>query len=108
MSFNLYMDFNRNQKLKMKKTMKKIFVTIIIIAGTFSITLLSSCSPSKLVSEKSGAQLWGENCNRCHNAPSMDQYSKDQWSIIGAHMRVRANVTNEEVKKIVSFLQGNS
>jgi hypothetical protein len=88
--------------------MKKIITSIILTLGIFLMTFLNGCAPTKLVADKSGAQLWGENCNRCHNAPSMDQYSKDQWSVIGAHMRVRANVTNDEIKKIVSFLQGNS
>lgn len=88
--------------------MKKIIIITIITAALFFLTLLNSCTPSKIISEKSGAQLWGENCNRCHNAPSMDQYSKEQWGIISAHMRIRANVTADEIKKITSFLQGQS
>lgn len=88
--------------------MKKIIIITVITAATFLMTLLNSCAPSQIISEKSGAQLWGENCNRCHNAPSMDQYSKDQWGIISAHMRIRANVTTDEIKKITSFLQGQS
>jgi hypothetical protein len=88
--------------------MKKIIFIMIIATGVFTISLLNSCAPCKLVSEKSGAQLWGENCNRCHNAPSMDQYSKEQWSVVSVHMRIRANVTSDEIKKITAFLQGNS
>jgi hypothetical protein len=98
------MDFNFI--IKKKKNMKKIIVILVIVAGAFPMLLMNSCAPSKLVSEKSGAQLWGENCNRCHNAPSMDQYSKDQWTVIGAHMRVRANLTTAEINKVVGFLQG--
>jgi nitrate/TMAO reductase-like tetraheme cytochrome c subunit len=84
--------------------MKKIILLISIISG--SSLLLDSCAPTKEVAEKSGAQLWGENCNRCHNAPSQDQYSKDQWTIIGSHMKLKAGLTNTEVTKIISFLKG--
>jgi len=33
--------------------------------------------------------------------------SKEQWEVIGTHMRVRANVTEDEANKIVAFLQGS-
>ena len=85
--------------------MKKIIILFaFVISG--SILLLDSCAPTKAIAEKSGAQLWGENCNRCHNAPSQDQYSKEQWGIIGNHMKLKAGITNDEMVKIVSFLKG--
>ena len=85
--------------------MKKIFV---IISFTISVCaiIVTGCAPTKAISEKSGALLWGENCNRCHSAPSQDQYTKDQWTIIGAHMKLKAGITNDEEKKIVAFLRG--
>ena len=87
--------------------MKKIFILLVfIISGTAF--LLSSCAPTKEIAAKSGAQLWGENCNRCHNAPSMDQYSKEQWTVIGVHMKLKASLTDEEMKKIVVYLQTGS
>ena len=85
--------------------MKKIILFIIIVISGSSV-LLNSCAPTKEVAEKSGALLWGENCNRCHNAPSQDQYSKAQWTIIGTHMKSKAGLTNDEVTKIVAFLKG--
>jgi nitrate/TMAO reductase-like tetraheme cytochrome c subunit len=85
--------------------MKKIIIIILFLI-TGSAMLFSSCAPTKDIAEKSGAQLWGENCNRCHNAPSMDQYSKEQWTIIGSHMKLKAGLTNDEMTKIVAFLKG--
>jgi hypothetical protein len=85
--------------------MKRIYITIIAVIVGCSSVIFNGCAPTKAISEKSGAQLWGENCNRCHNAPSMDQYSKDHWDIIGTHMKIRANVTDAEIQKIVVFLQ---
>src|SRR6266699_1938749 len=57
---------------------------------------------------KSGAQLWAENCNRCHNIRSPSNYSPAQWEVVMAHMRVRANLTPEEHKKILEFLKSGS
>jgi hypothetical protein len=58
--------------------------------------------------EKSGAQLWAENCVRCHNIRSPSSYSPAQWEVVMMHMRVRANLTPEEHKKILEFLKSGS
>ena len=55
--------------------------------------------------EKSGAQLWGEACNRCHLAPSPADYNDTDWSTISLHMRIRANLTENDITKIESFLK---
>jgi len=57
---------------------------------------------------KSGAQLWADNCQRCHNARSPGSLSPAQWEVAMMHMRVRANLTPEEHKKILEFLKGGS
>lgn len=86
---------------------KKIISILAINAIIISI-IISGCAVSQNIKDKSGAQLWGENCNRCHNSPSMEQYSKEHWDVIGTHMRVRANVTDDEANKIIAFLQGTA
>jgi hypothetical protein len=58
--------------------------------------------------EKSGAELWAENCVRCHNIRSPSSYSPAQWEVVMMHMRVRANLTPEEHKKILEFLKSGS
>lgn len=57
---------------------------------------------------KGGAQLWAENCVRCHNIRSPSNYSPAQWEVVMMHMRLRANLTPEEHKKIVEFLKSGS
>ncbi len=54
---------------------------------------------------KGGAQLWAENCARCHNVRSPASYSDAQWEVALMHMRVRANLTAEEYKKVLEFLK---
>jgi hypothetical protein len=58
--------------------------------------------------EKGGAELWAENCVRCHNIRSPSNYSPAQWEVVMMHMRVRANLTPEEHKKILEFLKSGS
>jgi hypothetical protein len=70
--------------------------------------VLQSCKTPQSISDKSGALLWSENCQRCHNLPTPTLYIDDQWEILGRHMRVRANLTPDETQKIVAFLQSSN
>lgn len=73
-------------------------------AGILLAVLLNSCVESQKVAAKTGAQLWAENCQRCHNTPSPNTFSHEQWITIGMHMQTRAQITNTERDKIVAFL----
>ncbi len=86
----------------MKKT---IFLLAAFIGMAGMVFLTSSCAVTQAVADKTGAQLWGENCLRCHNSPSPADYSDAEWATIGMHMRIRNNLTKEETDKIVAFLQ---
>ena len=89
--------------------MKKI--NIIISTGffcTLTAMYISGCKPSQAVSDKMGATLWGENCQRCHNLPPPTMYNDDQWKAIVTHMQVRANITKTEATKILEFLQASN
>lgn len=57
------------------------------------------------VSEVGGALLWSQNCARCHNLRSPRERSDREWSAIVHQMRVRANLTSEEHRLILRFLQ---
>ena len=54
---------------------------------------------------KGGAQLWAENCVRCHNNRSPSTYSDAEWDVAMHHMRIRANLTAEEHRRILEFLK---
>ena len=83
---------------------KKITFIIIGLMGIASAITIAGCKTSEAIASKSGAQLWGENCRRCHNAPDPNTYSPEQWKTVGMHMQSRALLTNEERDKIVAFL----
>ena len=86
--------------------MKKIPIIIGVFAAFTAVTIINSCAiTSDMAALKSGAQLWGENCLRCHNAPSPETFSDTEWDVAIMHMRVRANLTEDEAVKIAEFLK---
>ncbi|HEV8506684.1 MAG TPA: cytochrome c [Chitinophagaceae bacterium] len=90
----------------MKNTPKKAFTVLMVMAlGLFINITFIACTASQKVSAKSGAQLWAENCQRCHNTPSPATFSPEKWETVGMHMQTRALITDEEKTKIVDFLK---
>ena len=90
----------------MKKITHKTLNFAVLVAFIFVFALsINSCAVSQKVANKSGAQLWAENCQRCHNTPSPSSFSADQWETIGMHMQTRALITEKERDKVVMFLQ---
>ncbi len=89
----------------MKKMNHIKTVFIITVLAIFSATIINSCKTPDAILNKSGAQLWGENCNRCHNAPDPKTYSDDQWDAATEHMRQKAILTDLEITKVRDFLK---
>lgn len=86
--------------------MKKLKIIALTLGAAIMFNAyLSGCKVSEEIQAKSGAQLWGENCTRCHNVPSPADFSDSQWDLIGSHMRMRANLTARETEKIIEFLK---
>jgi mono/diheme cytochrome c family protein len=85
-------------------------VTFALVAGAFLIAGCASppAAPAGRVQNESGpsgARLWAQNCTRCHNSRPPSDYSGAHWEVAMLHMRVRANLTAEEHRKILEFLQ---
>ena len=55
-----------------------------------------------------GSKLWAQNCARCHNSRPSSDYSNEKWDVAMLHMRVRANLTAQEHKSILEFLQSGN
>jgi len=52
-----------------------------------------------------GAKQWAEVCGRCHNVRDARDLRDDQWITTAFHMRIRAGLTGEETRNILTFLQ---
>ena len=91
--------------MKILNNKKLTILSLLVLVIGSMILILDSCTASQKISIKSGAQLWSENCQRCHNTPSPSTFSHEQWETIGMHMQSRALLTETEKNKIVEFLK---
>ena len=55
-----------------------------------------------------GVQAWTDNCARCHNMRDPKEFRDDQWRVTMTHMRVRAGLTGQETRDILTFLQAGN
>ena len=98
-----------------KTFFQRVFAQVLLVALLFGAACAVSKPQSGAVSgelkdqkaqvAKSGAQLWGENCMRCHNSRAPSSYNDADWDVVVHHMRVRANLTSVESTRILEFLQ---
>jgi hypothetical protein len=89
--------------MKNRISIKTILAILVIVIS--SSVIIIGCKVPESIAAKSGAQLWGENCNRCHNAPDPHTFSDDQWDAAVEHMHQKAILTDAEAKKIAEFLK---
>lgn len=52
-----------------------------------------------------GAKSWADNCSRCHNMRDPQDLRDDQWITTAFHMRLRAGLTGQQTRDILTFLQ---
>ncbi len=98
--------------MKTKRLSSFAFTSSLLLASLVAIAGCASDSGEKPAEgapeTKGAAQIWAENCGRCHNVRSPSQYSDAQWEVIGSHMRVRGYLTGAEQRTIVEFLKAGN
>lgn len=62
----------------------------------------SSAATSQRAAPERGAEVFEQNCSRCHNAPQ--GFSSHISGTIATHMRVRANLSDRDYKALLHFL----
>ncbi len=77
---------------------------VVRTAAADSSTSKPAAAPKKL----SGAELYSMNCNRCHQERYPTERTAAQWRTILLHMRVRANLPDQQARIILQYLQDNS
>lgn len=55
-----------------------------------------------------GARDYGRICGRCHNPRSPLERTDRDWVTIINHMRVRGNLTGDQVQNVLAFLQATN
>lgn len=90
-------DLNRN-------IVKFIFVSSFLIFSGMG----NAADDNKNGDSIRGATEWANNCSRCHNMRDPKDFRDDSWRQIVAHMRVRAGLTGQQARDILSFLQSSN
>ncbi len=92
----------------MTRNYKKIliFITLafMISAGLSIQTIYAAQQNNDIGPFSKGAKLWADTCSRCHNMRRPNEFRPDQWRVIMAHMRIRAQLTGQETREILMFL----
>jgi len=55
-----------------------------------------------------GAQVWANNCGRCHNIRPPTERTDAQWATVLMHMRARANLTRHQADAVLAYLQATN
>lgn len=78
------------------------------LSAIIGFALLAGCAGNMKQANKPGAQLWGENCGRCHNIRPITSLDDSHWEVVVQHMRTRALLTEDEAIKITEFLKASN
>lgn len=82
------------------------------VMGTALIALAAAMLAADASAQESevsqGASVYGRVCGRCHNPRSPLERSDNEWVIIANHMRVRGNLTRDQIRSVVAFLQATN
>ncbi len=99
----------------MKNRANKIYEQVLKFSGAGLVLLASSYSASILAADypeagnfSDGSKVWAENCNRCHNMRGPKELRDDQWISTAYHMRIRAGLTGQETRDVITFLQASN
>ena len=91
----------------MKKTNILLAVHVISLSILSMTNALAGNFPEKGDMVR-GAKAWSDNCVRCHNLRDSSELRDDQWVTTVFHMRVRGNLTGQETRDILTFLQNSN
>jgi len=95
---------------------QKHFILRALLLGAVSLTMQAQSTntsqastptkkdsaPAKQQQQSEGERVFTQNCSRCHNAP--DSFSPHISGTIVMHMRVRASLSEHDVRELLHFL----
>ncbi len=91
----------------------KIFnLSIYALMATAGLLTLSTTAQSNewppTGDASNGAKVWSTNCGRCHNIRDGKELRDDQWISTMYHMRIRAGLTGQDTRDVLSFMQASN
>lgn len=89
-----------------RKPNRPLSVAVVALLAVALAPSRANAQDSEAVAE--GARVYGAMCGRCHNPRSPLERSDHDWVTIVNHMRVRANMTGDQVRSVLAFLQATN
>lgn len=80
------------------------FSLALLVFSLAACSTLSDSGDDVATLQPGGAELWANNCASCHNFRDPAAYSDEQWEVASLHMRIRANLTDQDYRSIRDFL----
>ncbi len=94
---------------KIPKSIGVLASVILTTAAVFAFGVIGARADGAKTGDMTrGAELWAENCNRCHNMRDPKEFDDAKWKVIVTHMRVRAGLTGQDARDILSFIQASN
>jgi cytochrome c5 len=98
-------------KNKFNKISKQLFksssASLLLLSTFFSASIQAADFP-EAGNFSNGSKVWADNCNRCHNMRGPKELRDDQWITTAFHMRVRAGLSGQETRDVITFLQASN
>jgi mono/diheme cytochrome c family protein len=82
--------------------------SILKVAAVLALLLPGSAIGQDPTAIAEGAQVYANNCARCHVARASSERSDQEWTVIILHMRARANLTRSQAVAVLAFLQATN
>ena len=87
---------------------RSAFFAACLLASGGQVTIAQAADFPEPGNFTEGSKVWAENCNRCHNMRGPKELRDDQWITTAYHMRIRAGLTGQETRDVITFLQGSN
>jgi len=84
--------------------MKHLMSSFVVAAMFIGMIFVAAVSAKSL----DGAQVFRDNCTKCHSERSPMEKTDAEWNIVVLHMRTIAGLTAKESKAVLKFLKANN
>lgn len=95
---------------------KYLFTTAFVLALVYSCTSQSTSKNAVKVNNlgvskeqlATGAELYSARCGKCHDLPTITDFSAKEWQAIMDRMAPKAKLTDEEKNWVLAYVSSNA
>lgn len=76
--------------------------------GIGLLAALALLLPPDAAAQRTGVEVWGAVCGRCHVTQPPNRYTANQWQAVGTHMVITARLTTAQAEAVIDFLKSGA